>query len=130
MRTIMQGNSPVLQSGKLRHRIMVVSPSTSFDSMGGPIAGDSTTVGTFWASIEALTGTEKFAAHEFVSQVSHSIVLRYQPGITFLAKMIVWYNGRTFQVESILNPDERNKIIQLLCIEINNSTQQPPTPSE
>jgi len=38
--------------------------------------------------------------------------------------MVVWFQGRTFQIEAVQNPDERNKILILLCVEINDSRQQ------
>jgi len=43
-------------------------------------------------------------------------------GVT--SDMMVWFQGRQFEVEAVLNPDERNKMLILLCIEINQSVQQ------
>lgn len=43
-------------------------------------------------------------------------------GIT--AKMQVWFQGRQFQIDAVLNPDERNKCLVLLCTEVNDSLQQ------
>lgn len=43
-------------------------------------------------------------------------------GVT--AAMQVWFEGRTFQIEAVLNPDERTKMLILLCVEINDSLQQ------
>ena len=34
--------------------------------------------------------------------------------------------GRLFQIETVLNPDERAKLLILLCIQINDSLQQGP----
>ncbi len=36
----------------------------------------------------------------------------------------VWFNGRQFQITSVQNPDERNKMLCLMCVEINDSRQQ------
>jgi hypothetical protein len=36
----------------------------------------------------------------------------------------VWFQGRQFQIEAVLNTDERNKSLILLCVEINDSKQQ------
>ena len=119
---IVQKRTPFMFSGRLRHRIDIVQVSTTQDSAGGINLSNDTVYSNVWASIEALTGTEKFAAHEFVSQVTHQIVIRYLPGIT--SSMQIWFEGRQFQVEAVLNPDERPKMLVLLCIEINDSTQQ------
>jgi SPP1 family predicted phage head-tail adaptor len=128
--TVPQSNSPILQIGKLRHRIQIVQPGVTQDSAGGTTQTDATVLCTTWATIQALSGTEKFAAHEFVSQVTHSVYLRYRTDFTIDSSMNVWYNGRTFQIEAVLNPDERNKMLQLLCIEINDAAQQGTTPAE
>jgi hypothetical protein len=44
-----------------------------------------------------------------------------------VAKMQVQFNGRQFQIESVQNPDERNKLLILQCTEVNDSLQQSPT---
>jgi head-tail adaptor len=190
--TIVQKRSPVLFVGRLRHRIDIVQLSPTQDSTGGQNVSADVVYANVWASIEALTGTEKFAAHEFISQVSHQVVIRYigaapswqadnnyigaalckdsngnlqqaqgsgglsgatvpvwnvtiggttadgsgstaftwknlgaapnRTGVT--SGQQVWFQGRQFQIESVLNPDERTKMLILLCIEINDSLQQ------
>lgn len=36
----------------------------------------------------------------------------------------VWWQGRQFQIKNVLNPDGRNKMQVLMCVEINDSRQQ------
>jgi hypothetical protein len=43
-------------------------------------------------------------------------------GVT--AAMQVLFQGRQFQITSVRNPDERNKILCLMCVELNDSRQQ------
>jgi head-tail adaptor len=43
-------------------------------------------------------------------------------GVT--AALQVWFQGRQFQITSVQNPDERNKMLALMCLEINDSRQQ------
>lgn len=189
---IVQKRTPFLFAGRLRHRIDIVQVSSAQDSTGGQNLSTDVIYAGVWASIEALSGTDKFAAHEFVSQVSHQIVIRYigaapswqknynypagalvkdanlnlqvaqdpgglsgavaptwnptiggfttdggpSTGLTWKnvgpapvrtgvnAGMQVWFGGRQFQVEAVLNPDERTKLLILLCIEFNDSLQQ------
>jgi head-tail adaptor len=187
---VIQRQSPILNVGRLRHKVDIATFSGAQDSTGG-FTPATVVYANCWASIEALTGVEKFAAHEFVSQVSHQVVIRYigaapqwnatynyitgalvldsngnlqqaqagglsgstQPswnptkggttsdgdpstgivwvnlGVPLLrtgvtSGMVVWFQGRTFQIEAVQNPDERNKILILLCVEINDSRQQ------
>lgn len=43
-------------------------------------------------------------------------------GVT--AAMQVWFGDRQFQITSVENPDERTKMLCLMCVEINDSRQQ------
>ncbi len=119
---VIQKRTPTLFAGRLRHRIDIVQLSPMQDSTGGQNLSANTIYENVWASIEALSGAEKFAAHEFVSQASHQVVIRYLSGIN--SGQQVWFGGRQFQIEAVLNPDERTKMLILLCIEINGSLQQ------
>lgn len=188
---IIQKRTPYLFAGRLRHRIDIVNVSRVQDSTGGQNLSLDVVYANVWASIEALSGTEKFAAHEFVSQASHQVVIRYikgapqwtpvfdyaggalikdtngnlqqaqggglsgavaptwnqvtggftedgDPSTGVLWKNLgvapvrtgvnagqrVWFQGRQFEIEAVLNPDERTKMLVLLCIEINDSNQQ------
>lgn len=191
---IVQSYTPQMFAGRLRHQIDLVKVSSVQDDTGGINVNIDTVYANVWASVEALSGTEKFAAHEFVSQVTHRVVIRYignapswqagfavqqgtlcvdangnlqqaqgngitgatapvwatqqgqltpdgSPSLGFSWKLIVspapfntgvvsgmqvWFNNRQFQIEAVLNPDERNKMLILLCIEVNDSRQQTP----
>jgi SPP1 family predicted phage head-tail adaptor len=128
VKTIIQSNSPVLQAGKFRHQIRIVKPAGTQDSAGGANENENITIAdNVWATIEALSGVEKFAAYEFSSEISHSVIIRYSD-YRVTADMQVEFQGRRFQIEAVLNPDERNKMLQLLCIEVNDSLQEDVTP--
>jgi SPP1 family predicted phage head-tail adaptor len=121
-KTIIQSNNPVLQVGKMRHRISLLQPSDVQDELGGTSLSGWTTFADVWASIEAVNGNEKFAAGEYVSKVTHRIVIRYQAGIT--SNFQVLYCGRKFQVLYVMNPTGRKHMLVLDCVEINDSAQQ------
>jgi SPP1 family predicted phage head-tail adaptor len=120
MSVIQQGYSPVLMPGRMRHFIKILVPTLQQDTTGGTQVTQDAVVAKTWASIEALTATEKFAAHEFISEVSHKIVIRWRRGITAKMRILMSSNQRKrlFLVEGILNPDERNKSLTLMCIEL------------
>ncbi|SRR6266851_4234362 len=121
-----------IQVGKLRHRLALVQPRNAQDSMGGANLHDNVTVATLWGQIEAFTGYhDGLIASEITSVITHKITIR-NPGFPVLSKMQVWFQGslslnskvRQFEIQAVLNPDERNKLLYLLCIELNESTQQ------
>ena len=116
-----------LQVGKLRHRLQIVNPGTTVDEAGGVSLAVTSPLATVWGRIESVTGRDVLAAAQFNSEVTHRITVRYNP--LFSAKMQIWFRGagtyvRQFEILAILNPDERNKLQYLLCVEINDSTQQ------
>lgn len=43
-------------------------------------------------------------------------------GVT--SAMQIWWQGRQFQIKNVVNPDGRNKMLALMCVEINDSRQQ------
>jgi SPP1 family predicted phage head-tail adaptor len=111
-----------IRAGDLRHRIQLVQPTLVQDKSGGVEEDQATIFATVWAQIEALTGRELYAAQQRVSQVSHQITLRYMPGIT--ATLNVRFNNREFQILSVENPDERTKMLILLCLERDSSARE------
>jgi SPP1 family predicted phage head-tail adaptor len=115
-------NDSRIRTGKLRQQIQIIDPSSSRDSFGGSTPGGGTSLGTVWASIEALSGRDALAAQSFTSIGTHLVTIRWMPGI--LAKQQVIFGSRTFQIEAVLNPDERTKKLILICVEINDSVQQ------
>jgi len=86
-------------------------------------------VATVWAKIEAITGRDVLAANQFSSVATHKITIRYRGNtqaspLNILAKDQVWFRGRVFQIEAVLNPDEKTKTLMLLVVELNDSQQQ------
>jgi SPP1 family predicted phage head-tail adaptor len=118
----MARNEVGIRAGSLRQRVEIVQPGTSTDSFGGTTPGGGASLGTVWASIEALTGRDALAAQSFTSIGTRVIKIRWMAGV--LAKQQVKFGTRTFQIEAVLNPDERTKVLKLLCVEVNDSSQQ------
>jgi|HubBroStandDraft_6_1064221.scaffolds.fasta_scaffold200800_1 SPP1 family predicted phage head-tail adaptor len=115
--------SPTLNVGRLRNQISIVRVSSVQDSTGGTNLSVDVLYANVWASVEAQGGGDSAnGGGGFVSKVTHQIVIRYLAGVT--AAMQVQFQGRQFQIEAVQNPDERNKILILQCIEINDSAQQ------
>ena len=129
---VVQANKPYLQPGKMRHLVQIVVPTLAQDSMGGWSVNVNKVLLKTWASIDPLTASEKFAAHEFSNNVSHKIWIRDPrsalPEIT--TNMQVWFSTRQFQVEGVLKPTEVSYAICLMCVEIDQSKNQTTTPAE
>lgn len=76
---------------------------------------------TVRASIVALQGRDIYQATQFVSDVSHTVTIRYRPGVN--AGDQVLYGQRVFRIQAALNPEERNIRLDLLCLEVNDGNQ-------
>jgi SPP1 family predicted phage head-tail adaptor len=114
-----------VKAGALRHAITILQPSLVQDAAGGwQIGADNTFAANVPAEISTLTGRELEAAKQKVSEVTHKITIRWQPGI--LASMNVgWFDDRPrfFQIQAVENPDGRRIKLELLCIERDDSTR-------
>jgi len=113
-----------MQAGTLRHRITIQSPPPAsgdpFASLpsGSPPAW--IPVVTMWASISPLTSKEVFQAGQLNMKVSHKIMIRY-PGAAYTVSAgdQVVFGFRVFNLATgIINPDERNIVLELLAYEI------------
>lgn len=135
--------SDQIAAGKLSWRISIVKPTGTQDSDGGVPQDDAslwTPVLSCWANVEALAGRDHHATESFVSDTTHRVTIRNprfssrvnpsvgDPDQGITNQMLVWFKSRTFQIIAVLNPDERNKKLVLMCKEINQSNQLPPAP--
>ncbi len=185
-----QRRTPTLQAGKLRHLVQIVAVATTQDSTGGFNLSQTVLYANVYASIDAMSGGEQFAAGQQVSKVTHQIVIRYigaapswfadtfylqgalvvdangslqqaqgpgmagsaaptwaksqgqytqdgnpSTGLSWLnlgpaptksgiaAKMQILHQGHVYQIEDVLNPDGRNKMLVMNCVEINDSLE-------
>ena len=103
-----------MRAGKLRHSITVEQVSEVRDARGETTKTWSTFL-TSRAGIYPLRGKEFFAAHQDNAEINTKIVLRYQPGIT--AEMRVLANGNYYDIQAVINVEERNRELNLMCMD-------------
>ena len=100
--------------GKMRHRITFQKQSEKKDALGG-YEDEWTDVVTTWAQITPVSGKEYFTQMRETT-VSHKIYCRYRPGIT--PQMRIRYGKRLFRIISVLNWEERNEGLTIMCEEL------------
>lgn len=109
----------MLDIGKMRHRVTIQSPVPNQNPFT-TTTSNWTTVGTFWARITVLKGSEKSAQGQQTQMMSHSITMRY-PGVnyTISAGYVVLFGTRQFLVlDGIENEEEYNYQLVLLVREL------------
>ena len=99
-----------MQSGRLRHRVIIQIPArtkNAFDEW----TESWQTWATVWASIEPLRGKRYFDAKQANSEVEGIIRIRYRDGI--LPTMRVMYGSRIFRIISIIHPKEQRQELNI-----------------
>ena len=104
------------RAGRLRHRIYLQSKVVVRDSFGSEsITWKTETPAPIWAGIEPLSAREFFASQQMKSEVTHKVIIRYYKGVQ--TDWRVLWGARQFNIVSIINPEERNRELTLLCTE-------------
>jgi len=61
-------------------------------------------------------GGERAEGGTVIAQATHRVTIPYHPQVTLQTRL--HFNGRTFSVVSLVNTDERNVELVLLCVEV------------
>ncbi len=108
----MPGN-PV-RAGDFNRRISIQQRSTAPDSFG-QASQTWTELIACWARLEPLSGRELLSAQAINAEVTHLVEIFYRPTVT--AAMRVVYQGRIFNIQSVIDPDMAHVSLELLCSE-------------
>ncbi|ERM17343.1 phage head closure protein [Brevibacillus laterosporus] len=95
-----------MRIGSLRHRITI-------QERLGLVFQDFAKV---WSSIEPISANEKLERADMEQSNTHRIRIRFRRGLTSTMRII--YKDRLFSVESIIDPKERQKELELICEEL------------
>jgi SPP1 family predicted phage head-tail adaptor len=101
-------------AGMMRHQIEVKRQVRTPDEYGG-VTATWETFKTLRAMIKPMRGSERWAYDRLEAIVTHKIVTRYTAGITSAKR--IYYQGRAFRIESVINVDEDSKWLELVCEE-------------
>ena len=104
-----------MRSGKYRHLISIQQPALAADGVGEMLPAWSTLYASLYAEVEPLSGKEAIAKDQINSNVTHRVRTRYVPGV--LPAMRVLYGARTLQIQHVMNVSERDRELELSCVE-------------
>lgn len=106
--------------GSYRHRVSIANPSGYVpDGDGGYTSGYvPATPPVIDASIQSATARdlERVTAGTVMATATHLIRCRFHPEITTASRLT--FKGRTFEVQSVQNVDERDIALVLICAEV------------
>lgn len=103
-----------MKAEKMRHRITFQQQPGEKSSLGS-YEEEWKDVATVWAQISPVSGREYFGQVRETA-VSHKIYCRYRAGIT--PRMRIKFGNRVFRIISVLNWDERNEGLTIMCEEL------------
>ena len=123
-------NSDVIINGtNFRWKVKLAKPNLTRGTAGGVRSDDATVFAEVWAAVEAYSATtfgkKVYAAQQETSEVTHMVTIRYLDGVR--SNMLVWFRDRQFHIEAVVDPDEQQKVLFLLCIERNDSALEVPS---
>ncbi len=99
-----------MRTGSLRHLGSIEKYTESKDSFGATTKAW-TEFFPVWCNIQPLRGNETYVSAEKHATATHQVTLRYKNGINPKMRLIV--RGRTFEILSVINVGERDKMMQL-----------------
>lgn len=103
-----------MRAGRLRHRVTIQAQVDTQDEYGEELQNWNDVV-TVWASVEPLRGSERVESKGELGLLDTRIVMRYRSGIS--SDMRAVFGERVFDIDSVINPYERKKEMQLMCVE-------------
>ena len=102
-------------AGKRRSLVQLQSVTVTRDEYGDS-QPNYNTFATAWASIQPLSGRELTNAQQVSSEVTHEIITFFNKSMTPRGRVV--FGLRTFHVESVTNPDMREKDMTMICKEL------------
>uniref|UniRef100_A0A6M3JUE2 Putative head-tail joining protein n=1 Tax=viral metagenome TaxID=1070528 RepID=A0A6M3JUE2_9ZZZZ len=104
-----------MNTGKLNKRITIQAFTATQDEYGGQVQTWTDVCGK-WARVEPLNGREYFASQLLVNKIDTRFTIRYREGLK--TNMRVVYNSEDYNIQSIINMEEKNREMQLMCMRI------------
>ena len=71
-----------------------------------------------WARVQGLRGRELFSAQQVNPQTSHKLTIRRVSGLTSQHRLRSLDGSRIFNIESVIDIDDRHKHMELICTEV------------
>ena len=105
-----------MRIGELNKLIDIQYKTRVADGVGGFTETYATRFSGVFASIKPLTGIENLQANQMSMGLTHRIEMHYRGGIR--PDWRIKYGNRYFAIMSIINVDEANRELQLLCKEV------------
>ena len=99
---------------RLRHTV-TIQQNTGTTNAFGEVEAGWVDVATVRAGVEPVSGKEAIAAGANLAEQVTRVVMRWRPGVT--PQMRILFDGRFLDVKQIINANEADRVLELLCVE-------------
>lgn len=100
--------------GVMRHRLVLEEAQRTTDGGGGSVVSWQP-VGSLWAGIRPVSGSEGVTGEQVSGRITHEIVMRHRGDV--VPAMRLRQAQRAFEILAIRSIDERGRILLCLCRE-------------
>lgn len=104
-----------MRIGKLRRRITIRCATLTQNSIGEMVQSWADFARNVPAQIVPANGKEAIQAAQVNAQQQVIVCIRYLPGVS--PQMRIIYGTRTFEINSVMNKEERNREMEIVCVE-------------
>lgn len=104
-----------MRAGRLRHLATIQQELEDQSSMTGAVTKAWVTVASVFASVSPLLGRELQRAMAERNELTYEVRTRYLTGITPRNRIL--YDGRVFNIRSVVDVDERHRELVITCTE-------------
>lgn len=103
------------RAGQMRSLVTIQAVTRTPDGAGG-YTEELTDVATAWARGEPLTGQEQIMAMQTGMTRPYRFTMRYRDDVSGATKIL--YDGRTFDVKSVVDPNEAHRELVIMTEEV------------
>lgn len=105
----------MIGAGELTRSVTINAVTRVDDEYGGSTE-TTATVATVRAKVQPLEGNEQLQAMQTGMSRPHRFTIRYRAGVTGATELV--YDGRTFNVSSVIDPDAKHRELVILADEV------------
>ena len=110
----MSGSNNGKTLSALRSRISIEQQQLVSDT-GGGYTKTWNSFAQVWAHLAPSRGDERLQGLQLTGEVTHRVTIRYLSGVSVAMRVV--YGSRYLNIRAVLNHDERNEYLLLLCEE-------------
>ena len=100
--------------GRLNQRVKIFGYQDVETDLGA-VRSELTEIAEVWAEVKPVRGREFLEYYRDTNELQFTVTMRYFPGLT--EKHVLSFNGRQFEINSIINLMEANTYLEIYCTE-------------